>query len=60
MKVIFRPYCNFATMGFSEIKLKVMSIASPTHGSFQDRGKGHIREYPSLKGERHREDEEHE
>lgn len=34
MNVIFSPYCNFATMGFSEMKLNKMSTVSPNHVNF--------------------------
>lgn len=40
MKVIFIPYCNFATIGFSEMKLKVMSTASHIYLKFWTRERG--------------------
>lgn len=60
MKVIFSPYCNFATMGFSEMKLNKMSTVNPDQVDFLGSKDGHIREHPSLEGEWHRNDEEHE
>lgn len=61
MKVIFSPYCNFATMGFSEMKLNKMSTVIPHHVDLLGPEKhGNIREHPSLEGEWHRNDEEHE
>lgn len=40
MKVIFSPYCNFATRGFSEMKLNKIIAVSPTHPIFQGRRRG--------------------
>lgn len=60
MNVIFSPYCNFATTGFSEMKLDKMSTVNPDHVHIPGSKDGHIREHPPLEGEWHRDDEEHE
>lgn len=61
MKVILRPYCSFATMGFSEMKLcwQVMSVYRHFSGGVEGVAV-YSREHLPLDGKGKRDDEDHE
>ena len=64
--VILSQYCSFATKGFSEMKLKEdeVSVSSIVRRYIGDNGLGeeecHARKHLPARGERKRDDEEHE
>ena len=57
MKVIFSPYCNLATIGFSEIKLDGCQLKCLQAGETRQ---GNAREHPAPDREGQRDDEKHE
>lgn len=65
INVIFSPYCSFAIIGFSEMKLfgvgqQISSGCSPGHVSARRVARGVVREHLPPQSEGERDDEEHE